>query len=166
MTILFGTSIKKGDVVAFNYVLTTDGGQIIDKSEKGKPLHYLHGYGNIVAGLEREMEGLKVGDKKKVQVAAAEGYGELNPNLLLKVEKKNFPPGVELQQGMQFETPFENTTVIFTIDKIEGEEVMINGNHPLAGVDLHFDIEVVSVRQATSEELTHGHVHGPGGHHH
>jgi FKBP-type peptidyl-prolyl cis-trans isomerase SlyD len=166
MTMLFGTSIKKGDVVAMNYTLSSTGGEVIDRSESNRPLHYLHGYGNIVVGLEKQMEGLKVGDKKKVVVAAAEGYGEMNPQLLLKVERKNFPPDADLQVGMQFETPFENTVVIFTIDKIEGEHVMINGNHPLAGLELHFDVEVVSVRQATSEELTHGHVHGPGGAHH
>ena len=165
MTTIFVQSSKKNVVVTMTYVLTDEEGAEIDRADKAQPFLYLHGHGNIVVGLEKALEGLKAGDKKKVVVSPKEGYGELDERLLLKVDKKNFPPGANVEEGMQFETPFENTVVVFTIDKIEGDDVMINGNHPLAGVTLTFDVEIVGTREASKEELTHGHVHGPGGHH-
>ncbi len=165
MTMIFGSSVKKGDVVSMTYVLRDEAGNEIDRADKEKPFLYLHGYGNIVVGLEKALEGAKSGDKKQVVVSPAEGYGELDDRLLLKVEKKNFPPNVQIEEGMQFETPFENSFVVFTVDKVEGDHVFINGNHPLAGVTLHFDVEILSTREASKEELAHGHVHGPGGAH-
>jgi len=169
MTVIFGAdnkSIKKGDVVRMNYVLKDEDGEIIDQSQAGSPFEYLHGHGNIVIGLEKALTGAKVGDKKQVVVSPAEGYGEIDPRLQLKVDRKQFPAGAPLEEGMQFETPFENSVLIFTIESVEGDQITINGNHPLAGVNLHFDVEIVGTREASKEEQAHGHVHGPGGHHH
>ncbi len=170
MTVIFGAenkkNIKKGDVVQMNYVLKDESGEVIDQSPAGSPFEYLHGHGNIVLGLEKALTGLKAGDKKKVVVSPLEGYGELDPRLQLTVERKQFPPGAPLEEGMQFETPFENSVLIFTVEAVVGDQITINGNHPLAGVSLHFDVEIVGTREASKDELTHGHVHGPGGHHH
>jgi len=170
MTVIFGAEskkhIKKGDVVQMNYVLKDESGEIIDQSQVGSSFEYLHGHGNIVLGLEKALTGLKIGDKKVVVVSPIEGYGELDPRLQLTVDRKQFPEGSPLEEGMQFETPFENSVLIFTVESVEAEKVTINGNHPLAGVALHFDVEITGMREASKEELTHGHVHGPGGHHH
>jgi FKBP-type peptidyl-prolyl cis-trans isomerase SlyD len=155
--------IKSGTVVKLSYSLKNSEGEVLDQSDAKDPFLYMHGSHQIVPGLETALEGLKVGDKKAVVVAPAEGYGELDPGLKLTVDRKQFPPEAELETGMQFQT---QNGVVFTVEAIEDGQVKIDGNHPLAGVTLHFDVEVLEVREATAEELDHGHAHGGDGHHH
>lgn len=159
--------IKSGKVVNLAYTLKSSEGELLDRADAKDPFTYLHGASQIVPGLENALNGLKTGDKKQVTVAAAEGYGEVDPGLKLVVKKSQFPKGAELEAGMQFETQTpDGHGVVFTVEAIEGENVRIDGNHPLAGQTLHFDVEVLGVRDATEEEVEHGHAHGGDGHHH
>jgi len=161
-------TISKGKVVTMNYQLTNKAGEELDKSEPNDPLVYLHGVGQLVPGLEKALEGLKAGDSKnKIEVAPAEGYGDVRAELILKVGRDQFPAEQELEAGMRFwaHTP-EGHRHPFTVIGIEGDQIEIDGNHPLAGETLVFDISIVGVREATKEEMEHGHVHGPGGHQH
>ena len=158
--------IKKDAVVSLSYTLTNADGQELDKSSSDKPFAYLHGNKQIVPGLENALEGMVIGDKKKVTVPPAEGYGELTPGLKMDIERSNFPKDINIQVGMQFSADANGESQTFTVTGLEGGKVQVDGNHPLAGQTLHFDVEVVEIRDATKEELQHGHVHGPGGHHH
>ncbi len=159
--------IKDKSVVCINYVLKNPKGEELDKSEPGQPLTYLHGTRQIVAGLEKALDGLSVGDKKEVVVSPEEGYGELDPKLKIKSQRSFFPKDVELKVGMEFTADTgEGKHQHFTIKGFDGDDVQVDGNHPLAGETLHFSVEVESIREATKEELEHGHAHGAGGHHH
>lgn len=158
--------IANNSVVAIAYTLTDDEGQIIDQSEPGQPLYYLHGFQNIIPGLENALLGKQLGDKLKVAVEPGEGYGEYNPGLVQTVPKHLFGGVDEVEVGMQFRAETDEGVRLITVAAVEGNEVTVDGNHPLAGVPLNFDVEIVEVRAASAEELQHGHVHGPGGHHH
>lgn len=158
--------VAQDSAVTFHYVLTDDAGAVIDQSD-GDPLTYLHGNGQIVPGLERELTGKTAGDKLKVRVAPGEGYGEFDPSLVQSVPREAFSRIPDLQVGMALQTQTRSggyATVY--VKEIGPEAVIIDGNHALAGKVLHFDIEIAEVRAASEEELSHGHVHGPGGHHH
>ncbi len=159
--------IQKGQVVALIYTLTDPDGEELDRSDAGEPFSYLHGYGQIVSGLEKAVETMKVGDKKTVVVEPEEGYGERDESLQMTIKRSAFPGDATLEKGMQFEASLtgDSPARIFTITDIKGETVNIDGNHPLAGETLHFEIEVAEIREATDEEKSHGHVHGSGGHH-
>jgi len=160
-------SIKSGKVVDLAYQLTNSKGDVLDEADKNDPFTYLHGAQQIVPGLETALEGSKVGDKKKVSVQPEDGYGDVNPDLKLVVNRTQFPANAKIEQGMQFETHTpDGQGIIFTVEAVNGDKVHIDGNHPLAGQTLHFDVEVLKIRDATEEELSHGHVHGDGGHHH
>lgn len=152
-------------VVSVHYTLTNDAGKVLDSSAGKDPLAYLHGAGNIIPGLERFLEGKESGEKGKISVEPSEGYGEHNPGLVTDVPKSNFNQ-TDVKPGMQFRAEIQGQPMLFTITEVGEENVKVDGNHPLAGETLHFDVEVVDVREATREELDHGHVHGPGGHHH
>ena len=159
--------ISEGKVVQLVYLLQDADGKKLDQADASSPFTYLHGSGQIVPGLETALEGMKVGEKKKVVVSPEEGYGEKNPGLRLAVNRTQFPGDMELEVGMQFEADSGNGEgIVFTIEKVEGDQVHIDGNHPMAGVTLHFSVEVLGVREATAEEAEHGHAHGPGDHHH
>ncbi len=158
--------ITNNKVVQMHYKLTDDQGNVIDSSEGREPLSYLQGAGNIIPGLEKQMEGKSAGDKFKAVVEPAEGYGEYDESLMQVVPKSGFQGDMEPEVGMQVQVGTQQGTTIASIAKIEGEEVTLDMNHPLAGMRLNFDVEVVDVRDATEEELAHGHVHGPGGHEH
>lgn len=154
-----------GKVVTIHYKLTSTEGDVIDKSGD-EPLAYLHGEGNIVPGLEKQIEGRAAGDKFRATVKPEDGYGPRIPGGPRAVPRSAFPDDVEVQPGMQFATQTPDGQVLpLWVVKVEGDEVYIDPNHPLAGETLHFDIEVVGVRDATEDEQSHGHVHGPGGHH-
>lgn len=153
-------------VAQFHYTLTDDAGTVIDSSRGSSPLTYLHGGGNIVPGLEKEMAGKARGDKFKVDVTPEEGYGQRIEALLQTAPRSMFPPDMEPEVGMQFQAESNMGPVMVTVVGVEGDMVTLDGNHALAGQTLHFDVEVTSVRDATLEELQHGHVHGEGGHHH
>lgn len=158
--------VKKNAVVSLSYTLKNADGQELDKSSPDKPFAYLHGNKQIVPGLENALDGLAVGDKKEVTVPPAEGYGEFVPGLKMDIERSNFPQDIEIQPGMQFSAEVSGNNQVFTVTGLEGDKVQVDGNHPLAGQTLHFAVEVVEIRDATKEELEHGHVHGPGGHQH
>ncbi|HPB62030.1 MAG TPA: peptidylprolyl isomerase [Rectinema sp.] len=152
--------IKKDRVVTIDYSLSDDVGRIIDSSEENEPLVYLHGNDNIIPGLERELEGKIPGETLSCSIPPTDAYGERNESLVFKVNKKDFGDNVEVAAGMQFEAHGEDGTLIVTVVNVDGEEVTLDANHPLAGETLHFDIKVVDVREATPEELEHGHAHG------
>mgnify|MGYP001580854654 CR=1 FL=1 len=154
--------IEAGSVVGFSYKLTTSEGKLIDQSNDQHPFEYLHGYANIVPGLEKEVTGMKVGETKLVKVQPEEGYGVHSPNLLFEIPKTNFPQEMDLQVGMEFESHGEEGTMVIVIKEVKADTVMADANHPLAGVELHFDIKINTIRKATEQELAHGHVHAHG----
>jgi FKBP-type peptidyl-prolyl cis-trans isomerase SlyD len=159
--------IKNGKVVDLRYSLKNSQGELLDEADAADPFTYLHGAQQVVPGLESALEGLKIGDKKKVVVSPEDGYGIKDPKLSMVVKKAQFPGNLELEAGMQFEaTSNTGEEIIFTVESIEGDEVRVDGNHPLAGETLHFDVEVLQIRDATQEEIEHGHAHGPDGHGH
>lgn len=159
--------IGKGKVVSLKYLLTNADGEELDRAEKDEPFEYIHGSDQILKSLEAALLNLKVGDKKSVRLTPKEGYGEVNPNLRLALERTQFPKDMPLEPGLQFQANIgEGQDAVFTVAKVEKDKVHIDGNHPLAGQTLCFEIEVLGVRDATKEELSHGHVHGPHGHDH
>lgn len=151
--------VEKDRVVSIDYILKDDNGNLIDSSEGSEPLSYLHGNGNIIPGLEKELLGKKAGDQVICVIQPGEAYGERDDSLVFKVGKSEFD-GADVSVGMQFEAHGEDGAQVVTVVAVEGEEVTIDANHPLAGEKLHFDVKVVEVREATNEELEHGHVHG------
>jgi len=158
--------IAKNTVARFEYTLTDDKGTVIDTSEGQEPLAYVHGKGNIIPGLEEEMEGKTAGDAFKVSIPAAKGYGERDENMVHDIPRTELPPDVQVEVGMQFQAESEHGTHLLTVVGVAEDTVKMDANHPLAGVTLNFDVKIVEVREATAEELQHGHVHGPGGHDH
>jgi FKBP-type peptidyl-prolyl cis-trans isomerase SlyD len=155
-------------VISFHYTLTNEGGEVIDTSRDSKdPFSYLEGMNQIIPGLEKAMALLNVGDKRKIEVEAADAYGEHDAQLIVEVPRDKLPNAEQLEAGDQFQATGPNgEMLLFRVIDIEGDKVKLDGNHPLAGEKLVFDVEVMSVRNATPEEVTHGHAHGPGGHHH
>jgi len=153
-------------VAYFHYTLTNDAGDVLDSSEGREPLPYLHGAGNIVIGLEKALAGKKAGDKLDVAVSPEEGYGVRNEGLVQVVPRDAFRGVDKLEPGMQFQAESSVGPVSVVITKIDGDNVTVDGNHPLAGETLHFKVEITQVRDASVEEVLHGHVHGAGGHHH
>lgn len=157
--------IEKNRVVSIDYKLVDDDGDLIDSSEEGDPLVYLHGNGNIIPGLERQLEGKNEGESVSCVIPPADAYGERDESLIFTVGKDEFE-GSEVEVGMQFEAHSESGAQIVTVVAVEGEEVKVDANHPLAGESLHFDVKIIGVREASAEELSHGHVHGAHHHHH
>ena len=138
---------------------------MLDSSAAGEPLTFLEGSGQVIPGLETELRKMKVGDKKHVTVKAKDGYGEKDPGNVLELPLEQMPTrGVKM--GDRFRAGSDNHSPVVTVVKVTETHVTLDGNHPLAGMDLTFDVEITEVRDATAEELTHGHVHGPGGHAH
>src|SRR5579872_4492559 len=159
-------SITQDSVVTMHYTLKDDAGGVIDSSASGAPLAYLHGHGNIVPGLEKELTGRDVGDKLSVRVSPAEGYGEYDKELVQTVPRRALRGIKDVQAGMHLHAQTEAGPRTVTVTRVAGDMVTLDGNHPLAGKHLNFDIKIEGVRQATEEELSHGHVHGAHGHHH
>lgn len=159
--------IGKNSVVSINYTLKNPDGQTIDTSEGREPLTYMHGVGQLIPGLEKHLEGKQVGDKLNVTVSPEEGYGLRDERAVLQVPSSAFQGVPEIKPGMQFRAQGPQGQMhVVTVTKVEGDQITVDGNHPLAGVPLNFAVDVVTVREATQEEIEHGHVHGPGGHHH
>lgn len=158
--------ITKNRVVSIDYTLTDDQGNVIDSSQGGEPLVYIHGVGNIIPGLEEALEGKRSGDRLAVSISPDKGYGERIEELTQTVAREQFAGIDELRVGMQFHTEGTHGAQVVTITAIAGDEVTVDGNHPLAGATLNFEVAIVNVRDAHAEELSHGHVHGEGGHHH
>ena len=158
--------VAKDAVVSIDYTLTGPDGAVIDSSSGREPLPYLHGAGNIIPGLEKALEGKSVGDNIKVTVPPEEGYGQLDPKAIQAVPKSAFQGVPEIKIGMQFRSQGQHGMQVVTVTKIENDTITVDGNHPLAGVTLNFDVTIKEIRAASKEELDHGHVHGAGGHHH
>jgi len=154
--------ISKNSVVSFHYTLNDPDGKLLDTSAGREAFAYIHGSGMIVPGLEEELEGKKSGDAMQVAIPAAKGYGVLDEKLFQRVPAEKFGEQT-VHEGMQFQTPDNQ---VWNVVEVKDGQVLLNGNHPLAGVTLHFSLEVTDVREATKDELSHGHVHGAGGHHH
>lgn len=159
--------IADGKVVQFHYTLTDPDGQVIDSSDGGEPLAYLHGAQNIVPGLERQLTGRTVGDKLDAVVPPGEGYGERDPEGLRMAPRDAFPEDLDIQPGMNFLLQGEDGShaPVWVVD-LRPEGIVLDTNHPLAGVELHFAVEISSIRDASAEEQAHGHPHMPGHHHH
>lgn len=158
--------VADNTVVSIDYVLKDDDGQVLDSSEGGDPLSYLHGVGGIIAGLERELTGKETGDSLQVSLAPADAYGERNEGLRQDVPRENFADIDDLAPGMQFRVDSKDGPLVVTVVEVSESNVVVDGNHPLAGVNLNFNVTVREVRSATEEEIQHGHAHGPGGHAH
>lgn len=149
-------------VVSIHYKLTNDDGQVIQESGGGEPLSYVHGAGNIIPGLESALAGKSTGDKLNVSVDPDEGYGTRNDALVQELPRQVFEGVEDIQEGMQFQAHSEQGTHVITVTKVDGERITVDGNHPLAGQTLNFEVEVENVRDATAEEVAHGHVHKGG----
>ncbi|HEX9706972.1 MAG TPA: peptidylprolyl isomerase [Steroidobacteraceae bacterium] len=158
--------IEKNRVVMLHYTLRDEQGAVIDSSSGRGPLSYLHGKGNIIPGLEQALAGKSAGDKLDVEVAPEQGYGRRDERLLQIVPRNKFAEVSELTPGMQVRASGPQGARLVTVVRVERDFVTVDGNHPLAGRTLQFSVEVAEVRKATHEEVSHGHVHGPGGHGH
>jgi FKBP-type peptidyl-prolyl cis-trans isomerase SlyD len=152
--------IAENQVVSMHYTLTNDSGEVLDSSRGAQPLNYLHGAGNIIPGLERALLGKVEGDTLQVTVEPAEAYGELNPGLVQELDRAMFQGVESVETGMAFEARGPDGGVQrIVVTAVDGDRVTVDGNHPLAGQQLNFDVQVVAVRAATEEEIAHGHVH-------
>lgn len=158
--------IEKNRVVTLHYTLRDEQGAVIDSTSGRGPLSYLHGKGNIIPGLEQALVGKAIGDKVDVTVAPEQGYGRRDGRLVQIVPRNRFGEVAELKPGMQVSTSGPQGARLVSVVRVERDFVTVDGNHPLAGRTLHFSVEVTEVRKATHEEVSHGHVHGPGGHAH
>jgi len=153
-------------VVSIHYTLRDKAGNVLDSSEGNQPLAFIQGRGNIIPGLETAMVGKTVGDKFDAVIAAGDAYGDRIEDLVQVLPRSMFSGIDDIVVGMQFQATGGTGPTVITVTEIEGEQITVDGNHELAGVELHFAVEVVAVREASAEELSHGHVHGAGGHHH
>lgn len=158
--------VAKNAVVVIDYTLTDDSGEIVDTSDGRDPLPYLHGSGGIIPGLERELEGKVVGDQIQVSVTPEDGYGKRDDALRREVPREQFDDIDEVELGMQFQVESDAGPIVVSVVEIADDFVTIDGNHPLADMNLNFDVTILEIREATTEEIEHGHAHGPGGHAH
>lgn len=159
--------IAEQSVVSIHYTLTNGEGETLDTSDGREPLIYLHGAQNIIPGLENELTGKSVGDSFDVTIQPEEAYGTVNPELVQTVPHSAFEGVEKVEPGMQFQARGDDgETQVITVTEVADSGVTVDGNHPLAGQVLNFSVRVDEIREATEEEIEHGHVHGPGGHHH
>lgn len=158
--------ISDGMVVDLNYTLKVDE-QVVDSSEGGEPIKFIQGEGHIIEGLEKELYGMKIGDDKDVVVSPEDGYGDLNTEAIVDVPKEEFPEEIPLKPGTELKVQNQSgETMNARIAAVEQDSVRLDFNHPLAGKELHFQVTVNDLREATEEEKEHGHIHGEGGHNH
>jgi len=159
--------IKQNSVVTMHYELKDAQGEVLDSSKGQEPLVYLQGASNIIVGLEEQLEGKEVGDQVDAVVSAEKGYGQPVEALVQVVPKEAFGAEVDnVEVGMRFQAETEQGPVPVVVTAMDDTHVTVDGNHPLAGKELHFNVTITDVRDASAEEIEHGHVHGPGGHEH
>ncbi len=159
--------ISNNTAVSIHYTLTNEAGEVIDSSIKsGEPLVYLHGQANIISGLERALHGRQVGDKFTAHIPASDAYGLVFEDRVQVISRQMFDGIDHIEVGMQFHADVSEGPGIVTVVAVDGDNITIDGNHPLAGMPLTFQIEVIDIRPASAEEIEHGHIHGAGGHHH
>ncbi len=151
--------------VSIHYTLTNDEGEVLDSSIGDEALVYLHGMGNIISGLEKALHGKAVGDKFNVRLAPEDAYGEKHDDMVQVIPRQMFDGIDEVEVGMQFHADVSSGPGVVTVVKVDGDDITIDGNHPMAGMALTFDVEVMDIRPATAEETSHGHIHGAGCHH-
>ncbi|WP_404418592.1 peptidylprolyl isomerase [Marinospirillum sp.] len=151
--------VAANKVIAIHYTLTNGDGQVLDSSQGGNPLSYLHGHSNIIPGLEAQLEGKAAGEEFEVTVEPADGYGERDDNLVQQVQREAFQGVEKVEPGMQFQTQGPGGEMVVTVIEANDENVTIDANHPLAGVSLNFKGSIESVRDASEEEVQHGHAH-------
>ena len=156
--------VERGRVVRLHYTLRDETGATIESSRPDSPLDYLHGSGQLVRGLERRIEGAAPGQVATVTVPASEAYGEHDPRGVIRAPRSSFPDEMELAPGVEVQAETPEGPLSFMVVAVEGDEVVLDANHPMAGQALTFDVEILEVREATAEEIAHGHVHGPEGH--
>ena len=154
--------VDDGQVVSMHYTLHVDG-QVVDSSEGKEPLQFIQGMGHIIAGLEHQLYDMKIGEKKDVVGAPKDGYGETDSEAFMDVPRDSFPPNVPLKIGTELELRDQSDHPMYArIDEVSDKNVRLNMNHPLAGKELYFSVEIANLRPATSEEVSHGHVHSEG----
>ena len=158
--------ISNSKVVSIHYTLTNSDGDVLDTSRNGEPLAYLHGAGNIIPGLESALTGKRAGDRLQVSVAPDQGYGAHDPAMVQRVPRAAFQGIDTIEPGMQFHAETAEGLQTVVVIEVDDDSVVVDGNHPMAGQTLNFDVEIATVREASAAELDHGHVHGAGGHHH
>ena len=158
--------IERGRIVTMHYTLKDESGATLESSRAGDPLAYLHGYGQLIPGLERELAGTEPGHVATVAVDPKDGYGERDARAVIRAEKASFPEDIAIEPGVEVAAETPTGPLSFVIVSVEGDEVVLDANHPMAGKTLTFDVEVMGVREATPDELSHGHAHGPHGHGH
>jgi FKBP-type peptidyl-prolyl cis-trans isomerase SlyD len=158
--------ISNQKVVTIDYTLTDEQGEVLDTSQGQEPLVYIQGTGSIVPGLETALEGKAVGDALRVTISPDQGYGQRDEELVQAIPRDRFPTGDEIHVGMRFHAQGNGGSHVVTVVSVDDKHVTVDANHPLAGVTLAFDVKVIEVREATADELEHGHVHGKDGHHH
>ncbi len=151
--------IAKNAVVAIDYTLRDTDGEVLDASPEGQPLQYLHGAGNIIPGLEKALEGKSAGDDVDVSIAPEDAYGERDERLQQDVPKSMFEGVEKIEAGMRFQAQTQSGPQVVTVAAVTGDQVTVDANHPLAGQTLNFKVKVSDVREASDEELEHGHVH-------
>ncbi len=159
-------TISHNSAVFFHYTLTDKDGNVLDKSPEGQPLGYLHGHGNIIPGLEKQMLGKSVGEQFKAVIEPAEAYGEYQQAAVQSVPREHFQGVDNIEVGMQFQTQMGEQVGLVTVTDVADDNITVDANHPLAGKQLTFDVEIADIREATKEEIDHGHIHGKGGAHH
>lgn len=154
-------------VVHISYVLKDSKGEILDQAESGDEFHYLHGHENIVPGLEKALDGKAIGDKIDVSLTPDEGYGDFDPSRVRKFPKSEFPARMRNPKiGTMLQIEEDGRWGVWRVEAVEADTITLDGNHELAGQDLHFSVEIHGIRPATAEEIEHGHAHSPGHEHH
>jgi len=160
-------AFEKNQVVAFNYKVQNDKNEVIDESQPGQPLAFLAGQGQVLAKVEETLNSMLFNAKKSITLEPQDAYGLFSEEFIRPADRNSFPAEMELEEGMEFMANLEDgSTKPFVIKDITGDQITCDFNHPLAGFTLTFELELVEVRDASPEELEHGHVHGPGGHAH
>ncbi len=158
--------ITKNRAVTMQYILKNSKNKVLDSSQEDSPLVYIHGVGSLIPGLEKALEGRTAGDSLRVSVKPEDAYGVRSEELVRTIPKSEFRDADKIEVSEQFEVDTDNGPLVLTVIAVKAQEIVVDGNHPLAGETLHFEVIVAEVREATEEELAHGHVHGPHGHDH
>ena len=157
--------IEKGRVVRMHYTLRDEGGTTIESSGGREPVSYLHGYGHLIPGLEKFLDGSQAGLQTTATILPQDAYGDKDETAVIRAPREDFPEGLNLEPGVEVQADTPDGPITFTVISVEGDEAVLDANHPLAGKTLTFDVEVLEVREATADEIAHGHVHGEGGAH-
>jgi len=157
------STVKKGRVISLDFTLKDEQGEMLDQSTEGQPLEYLHGASDVIAGLEKALEGHQLGEHIRVVIPPADAYGEYEVSLVDEVSRDQFPGIDDIQPGMQFQTQMDDgAPMIINVTAVDGDKIIVDGNHPLAGMTLVFEVDIIDIREAAEDELAHGHVHAHG----